>query len=101
MLKTNFLQIHRQFRPYQLNLEFAHNIIELFGMDSTLSDVRRKARTIRQFVPNSSDKAWWVKGVNIFGMPLLVAVLGLAWFLARRSTSIRYEREYLRKYNIG
>ena len=103
MLKNQFLAQHRDFQPYRYNLEFFHNVIELFGLDdeaTPLAKVRRKNVDVPKFTKNSAKWAPWITGFHLFFVPLAVAACGLLWFLLRRSASIRYERAYIRKHNI-
>ena len=104
MLKNPFLGHIREFHPYRYNLEFFHNVVELFGLDddkTPLADVRRKNLEVRKFAPGSDKSVFWIHGLNLFAVPFLVAAWGLVWFFMRRGASIRYERNYLKKHNIS
>ena len=55
-----------------------------------------EAGTVRSFEPDSETAADWIRVLNLVGLPVLVALVGIVRFVTRRSSSVRYEREFLR-----
>jgi ABC-type uncharacterized transport system involved in gliding motility auxiliary subunit len=101
MLKDSFLQFNREFPPYRQNVDLLSNAAELLALDDLLLQIRKKSQTVRTFKANSADAADWIQWGNLLGVPLIVAVVGLARFVLRRAGSVAYERNYLRTHESG
>ncbi len=95
MMKDEFLV--QQSREYQANVNFFYNAIENFGLGNQLIQIRRKQLTERHFKPGSEKSAGFIKWFNIAGLPALVGIFGLVYFLVRRADSVAYERRFIQK----
>jgi ABC-type uncharacterized transport system involved in gliding motility auxiliary subunit len=100
-LRDEFLQFHGSFEQYRYNAEFLQNAAQLFGLDETLMEIRRKTLVVRKFKEGSDKSATLLQVLNIAGVPLVVALVGLVRFLTRRQASIRYERRYIEEHSQG
>ena len=94
MLRNDFVQ---QGQDYRRNVLFLQNAIENFGMGDLLINIRRKQLTARQFKPDSDKVQTFITVLNIAVVPALVGALGLAYYLRRRSESVRYERKFIQR----
>ena len=95
MLKNDFLM--QQSRDYQGNITFFQNALETFGLGKALIEIRRKQLTARQFKEGSEKWTKWITAFSIAGVPVLVALFGVVYYLKRRSESISYERRFVQK----
>jgi len=94
MLRNDFVQ---QGQDYRGNVLFLQNAIENFGLGDLLINIRRKQLTARQFKPDSDKVQTFITVLNIAVVPALVGALGLAYYLRRRSESVRYERKFIQR----
>jgi hypothetical protein len=95
MLKNDFLM--QQSRDYQGNIHFFQNALETFGLGKALIEIRRKQLTARQFKEGSEKWTKWITAFSIAGVPVLVAVFGIAYYLKRRRESVAYERRFVQR----
>jgi len=95
MLKDEFLV--QQSRDYQSNINFFYNAIENFGLGNQLIEIRRKQLTERHFKAGSDKSARFIQWFNIAGVPTIVGLLGIVYFLVRRADSAAYERKFIQR----
>jgi len=95
MMKNEFLMQPNQ--EYQSNIRFFQNAVETFGLGDKLIKIRVKQLTSRQFESGSDRWAPWITFVNLAGLPLLVGLLGILYYLLRRADSNAYERRFIRR----
>jgi ABC-type uncharacterized transport system involved in gliding motility auxiliary subunit len=69
--KDNFLSYSRD------NANFFLNAIEWLGNSNDLIEIRSKGKTIRPLKPISERKKGIVKGIVIFGMPILITIFSI------------------------
>ena len=85
----------------QGNSGFLLNTIEWLALNPELVTIRSKGGVFRRLDPElSKEKKSWKKAYkffNLLGIPLAVALLGLARYLLRRGS----RRRYLRKLAVG
>ena len=93
MMKDEFLT--QQSQEYQSNIHFFQNAIETFGLGELLIQIRRKQLTVRQFYPDTETKSKVITAFNIGGVPVLVGLIGIVYFLLRRADSAAYERKFI------
>jgi hypothetical protein len=96
MMKNEYLQLQGE---YQANLNFFYNMIESFGLDERLMQIRRKSLTERKFKAGSGESIapGLIQNINIWVIPLLVGAFGVTRFLLRKSESNAYDRQYIAK----
>ncbi|MFH0774066.1 MAG: Gldg family protein [bacterium] len=76
--KDNFLSYARD------NAIFFLNAVEWLSNSSDLIEIRSKGKTERPLKPISEGKKGVVKGIVIFGMPILISIFSIGRSLARR-----------------
>jgi ABC-type uncharacterized transport system involved in gliding motility auxiliary subunit len=81
---------------YQGNLIFLRNVVEALALpDSKLLTIRSKQPAQRPLDEDlSSTQRGFYKFFNVLGVPILVALAGIAYALIRHSTSSTYERRF-------
>ncbi|MEK9149484.1 MAG: GldG family protein [Candidatus Desantisbacteria bacterium] len=79
--KDNFLSYARD------NAIFFLNAVEWLSNSSDLIEIRSKGKTERPLKPISEGKKGVVKGIVIFGMPILISIFGIGRSLKRRYKS--------------
>jgi hypothetical protein len=62
-----------------------------------LIEIRRKQLTERRFKAGSDKSAGFIKWANTAGVPAIVGILGLFYFLWRRADSVAYERKFIQR----
>lgn len=72
-----------QGQAYVEGVVFVLNAVDWFTLDSALIDIRSRGFVDRSLREVSDATKGWVKGINIVGIPLLVALFGIVRFLAR------------------
>ncbi|MBN1441600.1 MAG: Gldg family protein [Planctomycetes bacterium] len=97
MLKDQFLRYNRQFQGYQMNAEFINNIVDLFGLDDSLAQIRRKTISSPRFKSDTKNTVRWIQAVNLYLVPLVIALIGLGRLVWRRQASESYERDFIRR----
>jgi ABC-type uncharacterized transport system involved in gliding motility auxiliary subunit len=95
MIKNEFLM--QQSQEYRSNILFFQNAVETFGLGDKLIKIRVKQLTTRQFKSGSDKLVPWITFLNLVGVPLLVGVLGIFYYLVRRADSNAYERRFIQR----
>lgn len=98
MIKNEYLA--SQSRAYQSNVSFFYNAVENYALGNQLIEIRRKQITERRFKSDSERYAGFIRWFNVVGVPAIVAMLGLGYFVIRRADGIAYERRYIQKYQL-
>ncbi|MCS6914257.1 MAG: Gldg family protein [Myxococcales bacterium] len=75
----------RGLQAYIADLAFAMNIIDWLAQDEALAQVRNKGMQNRPLKAVGEGMVTLIKAVNIFGMPLLLVVIGLVRWRVRRA----------------
>ena len=94
MMKNDFLT---QSQEYQPNAQFFYNVIETFGLDDRLLQIRRRERTESRFLEGTSDRSTFITLLNLVLIPVAAGGFGLVRWVLRRGDSQSYERAYIEK----
>jgi len=80
-------------RRYPANLVFIMNALDVLSFGDALVSIRSKGAISRPIKPLSTTQKALFKYINLFLMPLLVIVLGIAIFFVRRKWLKKVEEE--------
>jgi ABC-type uncharacterized transport system involved in gliding motility auxiliary subunit len=92
-LKDRYFRLGQGYPDYQANVQFFSNAVETFGLGEDLLNIRVKSLTQRTFEDATEERQLAIQLVNFAAVPLLIAGIGIARFLKRRSEANAYERK--------
>lgn len=95
MLKNEFLM--QRNGDYQGNIQLFQNVLDTFGLGNKLIDIQRKQLTARQFEEGTKGLSLLITVFGIAGVPALVGVVGIVFYVLRRRESIAYERTFVER----